>query len=94
MAKGEKPVYVVRARQEPDSDYLTTVGSAWKFRKATASFFASTRCRLNGMAVSSSCRRSATMIGSRKRARIRGPKGLLSSRYPICANKGNPVSRY
>ena len=33
MAKGEKPVYVVRARQEPDSDYLTTVGSAWKFKK-------------------------------------------------------------
>ena len=33
MAGGDKPAFIVRARQEPDSDYLTTVGSAWKFRK-------------------------------------------------------------
>lgn len=31
--KGDKPVYIIRARQEPRSDYLTTVGAAWKFRE-------------------------------------------------------------
>lgn len=33
MAKGDKPHFIIRARQEPESDYLTTVGSAWKFKK-------------------------------------------------------------
>jgi hypothetical protein len=33
MSRGDKPAYNVRARQEPKSDYLTTVGSAWKFRE-------------------------------------------------------------
>ena len=33
MPRGDKPVFVIRARQEPRSDYLTTVGSAWKFRQ-------------------------------------------------------------
>jgi hypothetical protein len=33
MRKGDKPAYNVRARQEPKSDYLTTVGSAWKFKE-------------------------------------------------------------
>ena len=33
MSKGDKPIYTVRARQEPDSEYMTTVGSAWKFKK-------------------------------------------------------------
>lgn len=32
MASGDKPAFVIRARQEPDSEYMTTVGSAWKFR--------------------------------------------------------------
>jgi len=33
MASGDKPAFIVRARQEPDSDYMTTVGSAWRFKK-------------------------------------------------------------
>jgi len=33
MAKGDKPQFIARSRQEPDSEYLTTVGSAWKFKK-------------------------------------------------------------
>lgn len=33
MAKGDKPVFTVRAKQHPDSEYLTTIGSAWKFKK-------------------------------------------------------------
>jgi hypothetical protein len=33
MSRGDKPAYNVRARQELKSDYLTTVGSAWKFKE-------------------------------------------------------------
>ena len=33
MAKGDKPAYTIRAKQEPDSEYMTTIGSAWKFKK-------------------------------------------------------------
>ena len=33
MAKGDKPQFIIRARQEPESEYMTTVGSAWKFKK-------------------------------------------------------------
>jgi hypothetical protein len=33
MRKGDKPACNVCARQEPKSDYLTTVGSAWKFKE-------------------------------------------------------------
>ena len=33
MAKGDKPQFIIRAKQEPGSEYMTTVGSAWKFRK-------------------------------------------------------------
>lgn len=35
MAKengGERPTYNVRARQEPDSEYMMTIGVAWPFR--------------------------------------------------------------
>jgi len=33
MSKGDKPVFNVRVRQEPDSEYMTTIGAAWKFKK-------------------------------------------------------------
>lgn len=29
--KGNKPVYIARARQGPDSEYMQTVGAAWPF---------------------------------------------------------------
>jgi len=28
MSKGDKPVFNVRASQEPDSEYMTTIGAA------------------------------------------------------------------
>jgi len=31
--KGNKPVYVVRARQGPDSEFMTTIGAAWRFNE-------------------------------------------------------------
>ena len=33
MSKGDKPVFNVRARREPDSEYMTTIGAAWKFKQ-------------------------------------------------------------
>ena len=33
MSKGDKPVFNVRARQEPDSEYMNTIGAAWKFKQ-------------------------------------------------------------
>ncbi len=33
MSKGDKPVFNVRARQEPDSEYMTTIGTAWKYKQ-------------------------------------------------------------
>jgi hypothetical protein len=33
MSKGDKPVFNVRVRQEPDSEYMTTIGAAWKFKQ-------------------------------------------------------------
>lgn len=33
MSKGDKPVFNVRARQEPDSEYMTTIGAAWRFKQ-------------------------------------------------------------
>jgi hypothetical protein len=30
-AKGAKPIYMVRARQGPGSEYMTTIGAAWPF---------------------------------------------------------------
>jgi hypothetical protein len=35
MSKGEKPTFNVRARQEPDSEYMTTIGAAWPFKEGT-----------------------------------------------------------
>ena len=31
MPKGNKPKYIVRARQGEDSEYMTTIGAAWEF---------------------------------------------------------------
>ena len=31
--KGNKPVYNVRARQGPDSEFMTTIGAAWPFNE-------------------------------------------------------------
>jgi hypothetical protein len=33
MAKGDKPIFNARVRQEPDSEYMTTIGAAWPFRE-------------------------------------------------------------
>ena len=32
-AKGSRPIFNVRARASPDSDYMTTIGAAWKFKE-------------------------------------------------------------
>lgn len=32
MSNGDKPVFTVKARQEPYSEYMTTIGAAWKFK--------------------------------------------------------------
>jgi hypothetical protein len=29
--KGSRPVYNARAKQSPDSEYMTTIGAAWRF---------------------------------------------------------------
>jgi hypothetical protein len=31
--KGNKPVYNARARQGPDSEFMTTIGAAWPFNE-------------------------------------------------------------
>jgi hypothetical protein len=31
--KGNRPVYIARARQNPDSDFFTTIGAAWNFKQ-------------------------------------------------------------
>lgn len=31
--KGSRPVYHARAKQSPDSDYMTTIGAAWPFKE-------------------------------------------------------------
>lgn len=33
MAKGNKPAYVARAKQSPDSEYMMTLGAAWPFKE-------------------------------------------------------------
>ena len=33
MSKGEKPVFNARAKKEPESEYMTTIGAAWAFRE-------------------------------------------------------------
>ncbi len=33
MAKGDKPEFNVRVRQEPDSEYMSTIGAAWPFKE-------------------------------------------------------------
>ncbi|MGO8866409.1 MAG: hypothetical protein ACLQME_07915 [Alphaproteobacteria bacterium] len=30
--KGDKPVFVARARQKPDSEFMVTIGAAWPFK--------------------------------------------------------------
>jgi hypothetical protein len=30
-ARGNKPVYNVRARQDPDNDFMVTIGAVWPF---------------------------------------------------------------
>ena len=32
MTRGNRPIFNVRARQEPEREHMTTVGSAWKFK--------------------------------------------------------------
>jgi hypothetical protein len=31
--KGARPVFVARAKQGSDSEYLTTIGAAWEFKE-------------------------------------------------------------
>jgi len=31
--KGARPIYVARAKQGKDSDYMTTIGAAWEFKE-------------------------------------------------------------
>lgn len=31
--KGSRPIYHARAKQSPDSDYMTTIGAAWQFKE-------------------------------------------------------------
>jgi len=33
MAKGNKPQYIARAKQTPDSDVMVTIGAAWPFKE-------------------------------------------------------------
>lgn len=33
--KGSKPVFHVRARQQPDSEYMMTIGAVWPFREGS-----------------------------------------------------------
>jgi hypothetical protein len=33
QAKGSKPVYIARAKQSPDSEYMNTIGAAWPFNE-------------------------------------------------------------
>lgn len=33
MARGSKPVYIVRAKQGEDSEYMTTIGAAFAFKE-------------------------------------------------------------
>ena len=33
MSKGDKPVFNARARQDPESEHMTTIGAAWKFKQ-------------------------------------------------------------
>lgn len=30
--KGDKPVFVARAKQRPNEDFMTTIGAAWPFK--------------------------------------------------------------
>lgn len=32
MSKGEKPAYNARAKKDPDSEYMITIGAAWTFK--------------------------------------------------------------
>lgn len=32
-AKGNKPQYIARARQRPDSEFMHTIGAAWPFKE-------------------------------------------------------------
>lgn len=32
-AKGNRPVFNVRAKQSPDSEFMTTIGAVWPFRE-------------------------------------------------------------
>lgn len=32
-SKGSRPIYHARAKQSPDSDYMTTIGAAWQFKE-------------------------------------------------------------
>jgi hypothetical protein len=33
QSKGSRPVYNARAKQSPDSGYITTIGAAWEFKE-------------------------------------------------------------
>ena len=33
MTKGNKPVFNARAKQDPESDYMQTIGAAWTFKE-------------------------------------------------------------
>lgn len=33
MAQGNKPVFNARAKREPDSEYMQTIGAAWTFKE-------------------------------------------------------------
>ena len=33
QSKGARPIYNARAKQSPDSDYMTTIGAAWEFKE-------------------------------------------------------------
>ena len=33
MAKGSRPVYIARARQGEDNEYMTTIGAAFAFKE-------------------------------------------------------------
>ena len=32
MPKGNKPKYIARAKQDPEGDYMQTIGAAWDFK--------------------------------------------------------------
>ena len=31
--KGDKPRYIARAKQAPDSEFMSTIGAAWPFKE-------------------------------------------------------------